>query len=92
MPADNFTINVLTIGAGETSLPAGVGVAGDSVAFKALTANAGPVYVGNAGFTGSADGWPLAAGEGFSVDYLNASEFKFRGTSGDKVAYLITRA
>lgn len=92
MAVDNFDHGQVTLGAGENSLPAGVGLAGQSVAIKALAANTGIVYIGKAGFSGASDGFPLSAGESITLDYLNANEFKFQGTTGDKVAYLITRA
>jgi hypothetical protein len=82
---------VLTIAAGENNLPAILSAGGASnLLMKALKANAGDVFVGASGFAGAADGFPLSAGEGISLDITSPNKVKFRGTTNDKVAFITT--
>lgn len=78
----------ITIAGGENAVP-GLGVS--SIALKSLASNVGDVYIGEAGFAGASDGYPISPGESIALDLQDSAQLKLRGTTGDKVAYIITK-
>jgi hypothetical protein len=72
------------------ALPAG---ASGGIIIKALSGNTDDVFVGGSSSvtnTGAAatDGFPLAPGESVPIDLYNANDLWFKGTIGDRIAFL----
>lgn len=86
-PAGTVATGATTVTTAGTAvqLPAGAAL---SVTVRALSTNAGTIYIGPVGVT-TATGFPLSAGDALSMDIANLNLlYANADVSGDKVRYL----
>lgn len=67
------------------------GIPGSSITVALKNTGAAPMYLGKDATVSSTTGWPLAVGEAFYIDALNARKIWVLGTSLDRLAWSVVK-